>query len=80
MDTDCFYILAIVNNAAMNIEVHVSFQSVVLVFFQYIPRSALKTFCLSLLSVFMQAWHISQLYIPNDFNASKKKSFYFLNY
>ena len=33
----CFYVLAIVNIAAMNIEVHVSFQ--IMVFFRYMPMS-----------------------------------------
>ena len=33
----CFHVLSIVNSAAMNIEVHVSFQS--LVMFRYMPRS-----------------------------------------
>ena len=33
----CFHVLAIVNSAAMNIEVHVSFQIIVL--FGYMPRS-----------------------------------------
>ena len=38
----CFYTLAIVNNAAMNIGVHVSFQvSVSVYFFGYIPRSGI---------------------------------------
>ena len=34
----CFHILAIVNNAAMNIQVHVPFQISVFVFFGKIPR------------------------------------------
>ena len=34
-----FHILAVVNNAAMNIEVHVSYQINILIFFEYIPRS-----------------------------------------
>lgn len=38
---DCFHILAIVDNAATNIEVHVSFQISLFVFFRYIPRSAI---------------------------------------
>ena len=35
----CFHILAIVNNAAMNTGVHVSFQVSVFVFFASISRS-----------------------------------------
>ena len=37
----CFHVLAIVNSAAMNIGVHVSFQISVFVFFRYIPRSGI---------------------------------------
>ena len=37
----CFHILAIVNSAAMNTGVHISFQISVLVFFSYIPRSGI---------------------------------------
>ena len=35
----CFHVLAIVNNASMNIEVHVSFQ--IRVFSGYVPRSGI---------------------------------------
>ena len=37
----CFQILAIVNNAAVNIGVHIFFQIGVLGFFAYIPRSGI---------------------------------------
>ena len=37
----CFHVLAIVNSAAMNIGVHVSFQIRVLVFSRYMPRSGI---------------------------------------
>ena len=36
---DCFHILAFVNNAVLNIEMHVSFQISVFVFFGCITRS-----------------------------------------
>ena len=35
----CFHIFSIVNNAAMNIGVHVSFRISVFVLFRYIPRT-----------------------------------------
>ena len=37
----CFHVLAIVNSAAMNIGVHVSFQIRVLIFSGYMPRSGI---------------------------------------
>ena len=35
----CFHVLDIVNSAAMNIEIHVSFQIIIFIFSGYIPRS-----------------------------------------
>ena len=41
MDTGCLHTLAIVNNAAVNIGVHVSFRISAFVSFQYILRSGI---------------------------------------
>ena len=41
MDTCCFHILAIVNNATQNIDMRVFFQICVFLFFGYIPRSGI---------------------------------------
>ena len=38
---DFFHVIAIVNNASVNIVVHVSFQISVFVFFGYIPKSGI---------------------------------------
>ena len=51
----CFYILAIVNNAAVNIEVHVSFQFSVFIFFRYISRSGMLDHIVVLFLVFWEA-------------------------
>jgi len=41
MDTGCFHVLAIVDSAAMNIGVHVSFQIRVFIFSRYMTRSGI---------------------------------------
>ena len=47
----CFHILAIVNNAVINIEEHISFQIVIFVFLGYIPRSGIAgSYCSSILN------------------------------
>ena len=56
---DCFHILAIVNNAAMNIGVHVSFWISVFVFLRYKPRSGIAG---SYVGLFLVFWETSILF------------------
>ena len=55
----CFHVLAIANNTAMDIGVHVSFWISVFAFFRHIPRSGISRSYGSLLSVF---WETSILF------------------
>ena len=59
----CFHVLAIINSAAMNIGVHVSFQIRVFVFSRYIPRSGIAgSYCSSIfnfLRTFYSVLHTS---------------------
>ena len=48
----CFNVLAIVNSAAMNIGVHVSFQIRLFIFSEYMPMSGITGLLLLLLSHF----------------------------
>ena len=51
---DCFHDLAIVNSAAMNIEVHVSLKIRVFVFARYMPRNEIARPCHSSIFSFLR--------------------------
>ena len=56
----CFYFLAIVNSAAINIRVHGSFQISVFIFFWYKPRSGIAGSYM--LVLFLVLWGTSMLF------------------
>ena len=53
----CFYILVTVNNAAMNTEVHISFQISIFVSFEYIPKSGIAGSYASYILIFGKPSH-----------------------
>ena len=52
----CFHILTIVNNSAVNIGVHTSFQISVFIFFREIPKRTARLYCSSI-SYFLRNFH-----------------------
>ena len=56
--------LAVVNNAAMNIGVHVSFQISVCAFFEYLPRSVIPWACGSSIFNFLCIFLTVSLAVP----------------
>ena len=63
----CFYILAIVNNAAMNIGVHVPFQN--MFFSGYIPRSMFARLYVNFILIYISSAHflIAMIYVRECF-------------
>ena len=54
---DCFHILVVVNNAAMNIEVHIYFQISVFIFSGYILRNGISgSYDRSIFSFLRKSW------------------------
>ena len=70
VNLDCFYILAIVNNAAMNIGVHIYFWINVFIFFRYIPRSGISgthgSFDVSFFKELPHCYSYSPIYTPTS--------------
>ena len=54
----CFHILTIINNAAMNIGMYLSFQTSVFALLGYIPRSGIAGPCGSSIFNFLNSFHV----------------------
>ena len=60
----CFYIMAIVNNTAMNTELHITFQISVFIFFGYIRDGIAGLYCGSIFNFLRNLYadfHISHI-------------------
>ena len=63
----CFHVLAIVDAAAVNTEVHVSFQTGIFVFSWYIPRSGIAgSYGSSIFSFLRTSVVVATIYIPTN--------------
>ena len=81
-DFSCFYILTMVNNSAVNIAVHISFQISIFVLLVYIPQSEIAVLYIAVLCLTFERnsyclpWWLHKFTIPPAVYSYKGSNFF----